>query len=88
MLGNLDVTIYEHLHLAVSVRSFRVEKLSEFVDAVVAREIDRAQKLYEEIKATYPIKLTRDLAAARNWLANRRAEANALGLLPRQVPRD
>lgn len=68
MLGKVDVTVHKHLHLAVSIRSFRAEKLSDFVGAVVAGEVEAARDLYNHIKATYPIVLTRDLAAARAWL--------------------
>ena len=77
----LDVTVYEHLHLAVSIRSFRAEKLSEFVGAVVAGEVEAARELYEQIKATYPIKLTRDLAAARAWLREQARGSERVGLV-------
>jgi hypothetical protein len=81
MLSKLDVTVYEHLHLAVSIRSFRAEKLSEFVGAVVAGEVDVARALYDQIKATYPIKLTRDLATARAWLRERARGNERVGLV-------
>lgn len=81
MLSNLDVTVCEHLHLAVSIRSFRAEKLSEFIGAVVAREVEAGRALYEKIKATYPIKLTRDLAAARAWLRKQARGSERVGLV-------
>jgi hypothetical protein len=81
MLSNLDVTVYEHLHLAVSIRSFRAEKLSEFVGAVVAGEVETASALYEQIKEMYPIKLTRDLAAVRTWLRGRARGSERVGLV-------
>jgi hypothetical protein len=81
MIGKLDVKVHEHLHLSVSVRSFRAEKLSDFVGAVVAREADAACSLYEQIKATYPIKLTRDLGAARSWLRKQARGSERVGLV-------
>jgi hypothetical protein len=81
MLSKLDVTVYEHLHLAVSIRSFRAEKLSEFVGAVVAGEVEAARGLYEQIKATYPIKLTRDLGIARNWLRKQARGSERVGVV-------
>jgi hypothetical protein len=81
MLSKLDVTFYEHLHLAVSIRSFRTEKLSEFVGAVVAGEVEVARALYEQIKTTYPIKLTRDLVAARTWLREQARGSERVGLV-------
>ena len=76
----LDVTICA-LHLSVSVRSFRAEKLSDFVGAVVAGEVEAARALYDQIKATYPIKLTRDLAAARAWLREQARGSERVGLV-------
>jgi hypothetical protein len=80
-LEKLDVTVYEHLHLAVSIRSFRAEKLSDFVGAVVAGEVEAARDLHEQIKATYQIRLTRDLAAARAWLRECARGSERIGLV-------
>jgi hypothetical protein len=68
MLAGLRYQTLADLHLAVSVRSFRAEKLSEFVGALIAGEIDAAKSLYASIKDTYPIVLTRDMVQARAWL--------------------
>jgi hypothetical protein len=81
MLGKLDVTVYKHLHLSVSIRSFRAEKLSDFIGAVVAGEVDAARSLHDQIKATYPIKLTRDLAAARAWLREQARGSERVGFV-------
>jgi Schlafen group 3, DNA/RNA helicase domain len=61
MLMGLRHQTLQQLHLAVSVRSFRAEKLSEFVGALIAGEIDSAKSLYASIKDTYPVVLTREL---------------------------
>lgn len=68
MLQGLDVISMTDLHLAVSVRSFRAEKLSEFVGAVVAGEASSAHQIYQEIRVSYPIAMTRSLSQARQWL--------------------
>lgn len=62
-----NVTYSEDLHLAVSLRSFRAEKLSAFVHALLSFD-DSAAQIYAEIKAKYPIYLTRDMETARKWL--------------------
>jgi hypothetical protein len=67
MLKNLDHEFLPDLHLAVSVRSFRAETLSDFVGALIAGEARVAQTLCGQIKAHYPIVLTRDLAACKQW---------------------
>jgi hypothetical protein len=57
MLEGLDSQSLSALHLAVSVRSFRAEKLSKFVRALVTVEADEAKQLYQTIKTSYPIVL-------------------------------
>lgn len=64
---NSNVTYSENLHLGVSLRSFRAEKLSAFVHALLSFD-ESASQLYNEIKEKYPIVLTRDMAKARKWL--------------------
>src|SRR3954469_9290125 len=72
LLEGLDSQSLPALHLGVSVRSFRAEKLSEFVGAVVAGEAKEARALYQAIRATYPIILTRELGQARDGCATER----------------
>lgn len=64
---NQNVTYSDDLHLGVSLRSFRAEKLSAFVHALLSFD-ENAAALYEEIKDKYPIKLTRDMEKAKAWL--------------------
>ncbi|MEE3462162.1 MAG: DNA/RNA helicase domain-containing protein [Lachnospiraceae bacterium] len=64
---NKNVTFSEQLHLGVSLRSFRAEKLSGFINALLSFDSDAA-KIYRDIKANYPIYLTRDMNIARKWL--------------------
>jgi hypothetical protein len=45
----------------------------------VAGEVEAARNLYQQIKTTYPIKLTRDLAVARAWLREQ-ARGSVLGV--------
>jgi hypothetical protein len=81
MLAGLQHKAVADLHLAVSVRSFRAEKLSEFVGALIAGEIDAARSLYALIKQAYPIVLTRDLAQAKAWLRSRARGSERFGLV-------
>ena len=64
---NPNVTYAEDLHLAVSLRSFRAEKVSAFVHSLLSFD-GNAQAIYQEIKDKYPILLTRDMEVARAWL--------------------
>ena len=69
------------LHLAVSVRSFRSEHLSNFVHELLSVEIESSNKLYDKIKETYPIVLTRDFEKAKQWLRDRARGNERIGLL-------
>jgi len=75
-----NVTYSESLHLAVSLRSYRAEKLSAFVHALLSFD-DAAAKLYAEIKDHYPIVLTRDMAKARKWLHEKVRGTERTGVL-------
>ncbi len=56
------------LHLSTSVRSFRSEKQCEFVDNLLACNPEECKKIYEEMKSSYPIYITRDYKKARTWV--------------------
>ena len=77
---NPNVTYAESLHLAVSLRSYRAEKLSAFVHALLAFD-DRAAALYGEIKDKYPIVLTRDMDKARRWIHEKVRGTERTGVL-------
>lgn len=78
--ANDNVTYAENLHLGVSLRSFRAEKLSAFVHALLAID-DSASSLYEEIKEKYPIVLTRDMEKAKRWLHEKVRGSERTGVL-------
>ena len=77
---NPNVTYAENLHLGVSLRSYRAEKLSAFVHALLSFD-DSAAKLYDEIKDKYPIVLTRDMAKAKKWLHDKVRGTERTGVL-------
>jgi hypothetical protein len=68
------------LHLAIPVRSFRAEVLSEFVGAVINGDAKRALSLYGSL-ANYPLVITRYLEAARDWLRQRARGSERMGLV-------
>jgi len=71
----------DDLHLNVSVRSFRAEVLSDFVESLLNLEKSRAIKLYEKIKEQYPIALTRNKEAYKIWLNKRKRGTERTGVL-------
>ena len=77
---NKNVTYSEDLHLSVSLRSFRAEKLSAFVHSMLSFESNAAE-LYNEIKDKYPIVLTRDMEKAKKWLHEKVRGTERTGVL-------
>ncbi|HAH32237.1 MAG TPA: hypothetical protein DCL44_07990 [Elusimicrobia bacterium] len=64
----LKVEYKAELHLAVSLRSFRAERVSELVKKVLDLESASAKETLKAISENYPIVLTRDLQKAKCWL--------------------
>jgi hypothetical protein len=80
-LSGLIVEANPNLHLGVAIRSFRAEKLSEFVHCLISNQPDQAKALYYSIKDNYPIALTRDLHVARTWLQQHARGGELFGLV-------
>lgn len=80
-LRGLDAVSLPALHLAVSVRSFRAEKVSQFVHHVVSNEAEAASALYKEISESYPIVMTRDIESAKAWVRSKARGGELYGLL-------
>ncbi len=70
-----------NLHLSVSVRSFRSEKVSDLMQKILSNDIIEARKLFVEIKDKYPIVLTRDLQTAKNWLKENARGTERFGII-------
>ena len=77
---NPKVIFSDSLHLSVSLRSYRAEKVSAFVHAVLTFD-NNASVIYNEIKDKYPIVLTRDMARARKWLHEKVRGTERIGVL-------
>lgn len=69
------------LHLGVSLRSFRSEKLAEFVKLLLDNEPSAAAAVYSELSIHYPIILTRDLDKAKEWIRKKARGTERYGLL-------
>jgi hypothetical protein len=68
MMDGLEHSVEGELHLSVSVRSFRAEKLSQFINELIAGDAATAAQTYQAIRASYPVVMTRCLSTARSWL--------------------
>jgi hypothetical protein len=75
------VTINENLHLAVSMRSFRAENVSQLVKQVLDLDTEGARKTLSELNEKYPIVLTRDLSKAKEWLRSQARGSERYGIV-------
>lgn len=71
----------DNLHLGVSMRSFRAERVSTFVKNVLDLEIESAKNDFALFRKKYPIVLTRDLALAKKWLKSKARGSERYGLV-------
>jgi hypothetical protein len=69
------------LHLSTSMRSFRSEKVSAFVTALLECDRDGAREMLRQVTARYPIVVTRDLARAKDWVRAHARGSEQLGLV-------
>ncbi|WP_157685168.1 DUF2075 domain-containing protein [Robbsia andropogonis] len=62
-------------HLSVGVRSFRAQRLAEWVDALLTLDAERARSLVPDHRE-FPLHFTRDLDVAKTWLRARSEPGN------------
>jgi hypothetical protein len=72
---------FSDLHLAVSLRSFRAEKVSSFVKALLDLDRAAARHTLATFHERYPVVLSRDLAAAKRWIKSMARGSERFGLL-------
>lgn len=77
----LKVAYKDELHLSVSLRSFRAERVSELVKKVLDLEAGAAKETLKAIGGKYPIVLTRDLQKAKKWLKERAQGTERYGIV-------
>lgn len=65
---NPNFEFSEKLHLGVSLRSFRAERLSAFVHSVLSFNYNASELYQNVVSHGYPIVLTRSMNKARAWL--------------------
>jgi hypothetical protein len=76
-----NVTFKDELHLAVSMRSFRAERVSLLIKQILDLELEQACQSLEQIFQRYPIVLTRSLPMARRWLRQQARGSERYGIV-------
>lgn len=69
------------LHLKTSIRSFRAEKLCQFVDYLLDNNTSESQRSYNEIIDKYPLFITRDVSKAKKWARSQVRGSQRCGVL-------
>ncbi|MGQ0735858.1 MAG: DUF2075 domain-containing protein [Acidobacteriota bacterium] len=71
----------DRLHLATSMRSFRSEKVSTFVRALLDCDEIGAREVLGQVADRYPIVATRDLTRAKAWIREHARGSEQYGLV-------
>ena len=79
-LGAINASFYPELHLATSIRSFRSDRVSEFVKSILDLDPKMASHVLGSMKE-YPIVLTRDFARAKKWLKDHSHGSERYGIV-------
>lgn len=78
---NKGVVKKEELHLSVSMRSFRAEKVSLFVKNLLDLDLKEARETFLSINQKYPIIITRELSKAKEWLKKKARGSERYGIV-------
>jgi hypothetical protein len=71
----------DELHLAVSMRSFRAENVSQLVKQILDLDAEGAKRTLSELSENYPIVITRDLGRAKQWLRSQARGTERYGIV-------
>lgn len=82
---NHNVVFSDKLHLGVSLRSFRAERLSAFIHSLLSFNQDAAELYKNVVSHGYPIVLTRNMDKARWWLRQKARGSQQTGILISKV---
>lgn len=78
--NHCSIKFNSDLHLGVSMRSFRSEKLSHLIKLILDLD-EEANSILKELNDKYPIVLTRDLTKAKQWLKEKARGSERYGIV-------
>lgn len=73
--------IVSELHLSVSLRSFRSEKVASFVKESLDAHVENAREILQQFKHNYPICLTRNIQKAKDWITLKTKGSQRCGVI-------
>lgn len=83
--NNRKVNYSDKLHLSVSLRSYRAERLSDFVNSLLTFAPDTKELYQDVIDNNYPFVMTRSMEKARAWLRSHARGSKRTGILVTKV---
>jgi hypothetical protein len=79
--ANISIIENEHLHLYVSLRSYKAKELSKWVALLLEGKSEEARMLHTEKLKHFPIFITRNLDIAKTWLKKKARGTRRTGLI-------
>lgn len=78
-----DARVYQEdaLHLASSIRSFRSEHVSDLVNQMLNLELEQARATLLHVLPAFPIRVTRSLDKAKDWLRKQSRGSERYGIV-------
>jgi hypothetical protein len=76
-----NVVYKPELHLSISMRSFRAENVSLLVKNILDLNIEESSVIIKQLNPKYPIVITRDLNAGKQWLKNHARGSERYGIV-------
>jgi hypothetical protein len=80
-LGTSRTHFAPSLHLSTSMRSFRAERVSQFVKVLLDGNAVVGRELLGDVLKRYPVVLSRSLRDARRWLRRHRRGTERIGVV-------
>lgn len=75
------IKIRADLHLNVSLRSFRSEKLSDFIYNVIENKTEKSKQIYKKLIKKYPIYITRNISNAKKFIKDKAMGSERIGII-------
>lgn len=79
--SNIEIIEDDALHLSVSLRAFRAERLSDFVTHLLDIDKSTCREIIDNDLQDYPILFTRDLNVAKQWLKSKQRGSRRIGII-------
>ena len=81
MISGLDVEEVPELHLTVSMRTVRTDRLNSFVESLLSLDLKGATETYSKLGRRFPLVVTRDFDKAKKWVEDMATDHDRYGRL-------